>query len=160
MRKLNRLEILASLAATALTGVGLYIAFSSDPKPLSLLADDAAVVSRGQVVYAKECASCHGENLEGQPNWQEQMENGKLPAPPHDETGHTWHHDDQTLIDLTKRGPAAIVGNDYKTDMPGFGDRLSDHEIVAALSFIKSRWPEEIRKRQDMRNANSQAARE
>ena len=36
----------------------------------------------------------------------------------------------------------------YRTTMVGFGDRLSDEEIWAALAFIKSRWPETVRRRQ------------
>jgi len=51
-------------------------------------------VALGQQVYAARCASCHGANLEGQPNWQQELPTGGLPAPPHDETGHTWHHND------------------------------------------------------------------
>ncbi|MGA1161369.1 MAG: c-type cytochrome, partial [Burkholderiaceae bacterium] len=52
---------------------------------------DNAVVLRGEVVYANNCARCHGVNLEGEANWRVRLPNGKLPAPPHDETGHTWH---------------------------------------------------------------------
>lgn len=32
--------------------------------------------------------------------------------------------------------------------MPGFGDELSDDEILAVIEFIKSTWPAEIRQRQ------------
>ena len=49
----------------------------------------------GQKVYGEYCASCHGANLEGQPDWKRRLENGRMPAPPHDESGHTWHHSDQ-----------------------------------------------------------------
>ena len=41
--------------------------------------------------YQEYCASCHGVNLEGQANWRSRNQDGTLPAPPHDETGHTWH---------------------------------------------------------------------
>ena len=73
---------------------------------------------------------------------------GLLPAPPHDATGHTWHHPDQQLFAITKYGTAALVGREYRTTMGGFGDVLDDHEIRDVLAFIKSRWPEEIRRRQ------------
>jgi mono/diheme cytochrome c family protein len=36
--------------------------------------------------------------------------------------------------------------------MPAFEDVLDDADIVAVLSFIKSTWPEEIRKRHDRMN--------
>ncbi|WP_319529063.1 cytochrome c [uncultured Cohaesibacter sp.] len=116
--------------------------------------DDAQVVALGKVVYAEQCASCHGDNLEGQPDWQRRNAEGRLPAPPHDETGHTWHHADELLFGITKLGLAEI-GNmpGYETDMPVYKDVLSDDEIIAVLSYIKSTWPEEIRKMHDHRNA-------
>jgi len=33
--------------------------------------------------------------------------------------------------------------------MPAFRDKLSDDDIRAVLAFIKSRWPPEIRHRQE-----------
>ena len=56
-------------------------------------------LDRGQALYADSCAACHGANLEGQPDWRVPGADGILPAPPHDETGHTWHHDNQLLFD-------------------------------------------------------------
>src|SRR3712207_630865 len=53
---------------------------------------NAAQVALGRQVYAANCASCHGANLEGQPNWQQDLPAGGRPAPPHDASGHTWHH--------------------------------------------------------------------
>jgi mono/diheme cytochrome c family protein len=49
------------------------------------------------------------------------------------------------LFRVTKEGPAAVVGNGYESDMPGFGDVLSDDEIHAVLAYIKSTWPERER---------------
>jgi mono/diheme cytochrome c family protein len=81
-----------------------------------------------------------------------------LPAPPHDETGHTWHHPDDQLFAITKFGPAAVAGlNDYQTDMPVFEGVLSDEEISAALAYIKSTWPAEIRARHDDINRRNQS---
>jgi hypothetical protein len=65
---------------------------------------DPAQVALGQKVYARHCAACHGANLEGQPNWRERLSNGKLPAPPHDDSGHTWHHPGEVLIGITRSG--------------------------------------------------------
>lgn len=119
---------------------------------VELQPEDLAVISRGRDVYLGHCSSCHGLNLEGQPNWQSPLATGRMPAPPHDETGHTWHHPDWLLFDLVKRGTTAVVGGDYASDMPGYKDTLSDSDIIAALSFIKSEWPEEIRKTHDRIN--------
>lgn len=109
--------------------------------------NDAAQVAQGKAVYAEQCASCHGAQLEGQPNWQSRKPDGRLPAPPHDASGHTWHHPDADLFKITKQGIAAFAPAGYESDMPAFGGVLSDSEIWAVLAFIKSSWPEETRRR-------------
>nr|WP_246805130.1 cytochrome c [Mesorhizobium mediterraneum] len=115
--------------------------------------DDARVIARGEAVYVAHCASCHGKNLEGQPGWKAQDKDGFLPAPPHDESGHTWHHPDTLLFRITKLGVAEAANlKDYKTRMPAFGGILTDADIIAALSYIKSRWPDDMRRRHDELN--------
>lgn len=76
------------------------------------------------------------------------LPSGRMPAPPHDASGHTWHHPDDVLFRITKEGPAAVVGRGYQSDMPGFGNVMSDEEIHSVLAFIKSTWPEEERRYQ------------
>ena len=109
---------------------------------------NAQLVALGEILYQQHCASCHGAELEGQPNWKLRDENGFLPAPPHDETGHTWHHPDKQLFEITKIGTEAFVGMGYKSNMIGFEDQLDDSEIWAILSFIKSQWSPRIQKAQ------------
>lgn len=116
---------------------------------VALRPGDPTIVAVGRGVYGRACASCHGERLEGQANWQERKPDGRLPAPPHDPSGHTWHHPDEQLFLLTKHGPAALIGNGYQSDMPAYEGVLTDAEIVAVLSYIKSTWPAEIRARHD-----------
>ena len=102
---------------------------------------DKVKVALGGKLYAQHCAACHGPKLEGQPNWRRPMPTGRLPAPPHDESGHTWHHPDSVLFEITKRGlvpPYAPKG--YESDMPAFGEKLTDEEIWAVLAYIKSHW--------------------
>ena len=107
-------------------------------------------LARGKPVYDRHCASCHGARLEGQPNWQEKLPTGRMPAPPHDASGHTWHHPDSMLFGMTKLGliPGKYAPPKYESDMPAFGGVLSDDEIWAVLAYIKSSWPREIRKAQ------------
>jgi len=121
-------------------------------------ADDPELVSLGERVYAAQCAACHGADLEGQPAWRVRRADGRLPAPPHDESGHTWHHSDQQLFALTKFGPAALAGGTYESDMPGFAEVLTDREIVAVLAYIKSRWPARARTRQAEIDARARSA--
>ena len=106
--------------------------------------ENPAIVAAGRTIYDEACASCHGANLEGQPDWRTRDAEGYLPAPPHDATGHTWHHPDTQLIDLTTRGVEAVVGGGYKSQMMGFGDVLTEDEILAVLSYIKSTWPARV----------------
>ena len=109
----------------------------------------------GYGVYLKNCASCHGIKLEGQKNWRSRDAAGYLPAPPHDETGHTWHHSDRYLFNMTKYGIEKIIGKTYPNNMPAYERLLSDNEIIAVLSYIKSTWPKNIRKRHDQINARA-----
>ncbi len=102
-------------------------------------------VGLGATIYAEACASCHGANLEGQPDWMSRLPSGRMPAPPHDASGHTWHHPDEILFRLVKEGVSAIVGKGYQSDMPAFAGVLSDEDIRAVLAFIKSTWPERER---------------
>jgi mono/diheme cytochrome c family protein len=110
--------------------------------------DDPAQVAQGQAIYASHCARCHGANLEGQPNWQERLPNGRLPVPPHDASGHTWHHPDSVIFDLTKYGLGPYAPAGYESDMPAFEGLLTDADIAAVLAYIKSRWPENVRRGQ------------
>ena len=113
-------------------------------------------VTAGQGIYAENCASCHGAKLEGQPDWQSPDENGVLPAPPHDQTGHTWHHDNATLFDYTKLGGAGALAQrgitGFASGMPGFAANLSDEEIWTVLAYIHSTWPARIQQNHAMRN--------
>jgi mono/diheme cytochrome c family protein len=115
--------------------------------------NNAEQVAVGQTVYAQHCAVCHGANLEGQPAWQKRLPSGSFPAPPHDATGHTWHHPDQYLFEATKYGGQRSAPPGYQSAMQGFENVLSDAEIWAVLAFIKSSWPPAIRAQQERLNA-------
>ena len=141
-RLLPRLVMAAGLAVVV---ASLLVQWRSTPE---IVADpgDATQVAAGEELYREHCASCHGHHLQGQPDWQKPLSNGRMPAPPHDQSGHTWHHPDRLLFDIIRDGmvpPQAPPG--YESDMPAFGERLSDADIAAVLAFIKSRWPQKIR---------------
>jgi mono/diheme cytochrome c family protein len=112
------------------------------PQGLTFLGEPVTTeqIALGKGVYVESCASCHGAKLEGQPDWRRRLPNGRMPAPPHDATGHTWHHSDQALFTITKLGVGAIVAG-YESDMPAFEGRLTDAEIAAVLGYVKSTWP-------------------
>lgn len=111
---------------------------------------------RGAELYRNTCAACHGANLEGQPDWQVPGPDGILPAPPHDETGHTWHHDNVLLFDYTRLGGQAALAmrgiTGFQSGMPAFAGTLSDAEIWDVLAYIRSTWPQPVRDVQAARN--------
>ena len=112
-------------------------------------------IAAGAALYAQHCAACHGADLEGAPDWKTPGPDGVYPAPPHDATGHTWHHSNADLFDYTKLGGQAVVERmgltSFTSGMPGFGTTLTDDQIWDVLAFIASTWPE--------REAEIQAAR-
>jgi mono/diheme cytochrome c family protein len=134
----------ACLRLSALVLGCLLIACDSTPAGEDPRADprNANLVTTGSKVYAAHCAACHGAKLEGHPDWRERLPNGRLPAPPHDESGHTWHHPDDILFGITKHGlvPGKYAPLDYQSDMPAFAGKLSDDEIWAVLAYIKTHW--------------------
>ena len=140
-----------SIFGAAVAAMALML--SSDP--VRAFFHDEPDIEGGRAVYAARCASCHGANLEGQPDWQSAREDGTYPAPPHDETGHTWHHGDAMLLDYIRRGGQAVLddmGVDFTSGMPGFGDELTEEDIEAVLDYIQSTWPDRIRAAQSDRS--------
>ncbi len=154
MRRGGRTKILGMVIGGLLFGGGylIYERLHTAEPP----APDPAQLALGGSLYGAHCAACHGAELEGQANWRQRDPEGLLPAPPHDETGHTWHHPDRQLFEITKLGTAALIGPDYQTAMGAFAEVLSDDEIRAVLAYIKSRWPENIRARQAEVTARSE----
>ena len=138
-------------AGHALTEMSVVIGVAGCTADDPLQADprNASQVASGKALYERHCASCHGANLEGQPAWRTRLPTGRMPAPPHDDSGHTWHHADDILFGITKSGLAPPYGPPgYQSDMPAFGSTLSDREIWDVLAYIKSRWSPRAREAQ------------
>tara|TARA_S200000501_G_scaffold347988_1_gene362832 strand:+ start:44 stop:538 length:495 start_codon:yes stop_codon:yes gene_type:complete len=162
---LNKSEVklmpLFLFAAGILLGAGVIFYLSPPVNKaeavIYLQHKDSAIVDLGKAVYAKHCASCHGVVLEGEANWRQRDSEGYLPAPPHDETGHTWHHPDSYLFLMTKYGIEEMIGRSYPNNMPAYEDKLSDDEIIAALSYIKSTWSGRIQRQHDQINARAKS---
>lgn len=158
LKSLNRRQVKSLPALLFLLAAGLVVDSVHAQQP-NQTADptDKKQVQRGRLIYKRFCSLCHGVNLEGQANWRIRKPDGKLPAPPHDESGHTWHHPDDMLFGIIKQGlvpPNAPL--DYKSDMPAWGGTLKDEDIWAVLAYIKSRWPAETRRLQEDINRDAQ----
>jgi mono/diheme cytochrome c family protein len=151
----NARSFVGGIVAVILLIAGSPSSLIASDEPAKPDPDDPALIARGRAVYGQHCASCHGTNLEGQPNWRKRLPNGRLPAPPHDATGHTWHHSDKQLFDMVKSGTAGMMPG-YESDMPAYRDTLSDTDIWAVISFIESTWPPNIRERQQRMSRQKQ----
>lgn len=147
-----RLALLTVLLVLTVSAALAYMFLRADPDR-RLRPEVQALLRQGAEIYVQNCAACHGASLEGEPDWQSGNPDGTLKAPPHDASGHTWHHPDELLFRITKYGTAKAVGLEgFMSNMPAFEGVLSDEEIFAVLFWIKSQWPEEIRERHDAFN--------
>ena len=144
----SRIPIVGLAIVVFATTVGIYAVLDRGKTVAATDPSNTELVELGERIYREACVACHGVNLEGQLNWRVRNTDGTLPAPPHDKSGHTWHHPDQELFKYTKFGGAPIAPPGFKSAMPGFVNSLTDREIWAVLSFIKSHWPEREREHQ------------
>lgn len=144
------LALLLILAACSSGTVQTTAAPASIPRPTAppLPRLDLETVKLGARVYQNSCASCHGADGEGEPDWKTPKPDGTYPAPPHDASGHTWHHGDGLLYQIIQDGGASLDVPGFKSNMPAFGSALSDAEMRAVLEYLKSTWPEQVRQTQ------------
>src|SRR5690606_16130516 len=138
--------ILGVAGALLAGGAALLYNAGRDAGPAFIDPSDDMLVVKGKAIYANNCAACHGEALQGQPNWRERLPNGRLPAPPHAKTGHPWHQPGALRFDMGKNGLVAgnTAARGYESDMPAYAGILTDEEIVAVLDYINSDWPPRV----------------
>lgn len=142
--------LLLGLAGFATGTVYAMYSTSAAAKNSFLQWNDPIVTSAGRTLYSTNCASCHG--MPDRMAAQVIDASGKAP-PLHDASGHTWQHPDYALFRLVRDGIA--VANCAPIDpelMPKFKGIVTDTELVAILSYIKSTWPEAVRSDHDQVN--------
>lgn len=137
----------AMLAIMLFFGVVVLTNTLSHPRSAPPTTTQMQSSTNGQVLYIQYCAACHGANLQGQSNWQTARADGSYPAPPHDASGHTWHHTDAYLIAITLQGGAAVTGTTTNA-MPAFANQLTPADAKAIIDYIKSTWPADVRAQQ------------
>jgi len=95
-------------------------------------------ISFGQNIFINNCAVCHGDKAQGLvKDWKQTLADGGYPAPPLNGTAHAWHHPLRSLLRTTQNGGIPLGGT-----MPGFKDKLSQSEQLAAIAYFQSLWPE------------------
>jgi mono/diheme cytochrome c family protein len=136
-----RLGLRPTLAGMAV-GSLVLVACSGTPPPTPTPASTVAThgqetsaetVDTGAELYATHCQVCHGDR-EGTGTSQG--------APPHNESGHTWHHADAQLKDWIINGKLGFG------PMPAFEGKLTEPEADAILAYIKTWWAPEQRQTQ------------
>ena len=151
-RWLSQRNLIVVFAIVCMLAVGVLVARTSSrsvaPNVDRADAANTALVARGRQVYATRCASCHGGDLQGEPGWPQPRANGSLPIAPLDQNGAAWQHDDQWLFTTIKLGGQATAQPGSTSLMPAFDGGLSDADIWAVISYIKSTWPEHIQQAQ------------
>ena len=146
-------KILVIFVVVLLLALGGFFYFMTKSQPVAEIKqiDDEvlyAQIQLGSQLYATNCASCHGEQLQGNPKWNITTdEDGDNLPPPLNGTGHTWHHSPEQLFNIIKYG-LKIYNEGYKGKMQGNPD-LSDEDVWSILAYIKYVWPESIRQKYD-----------
>lgn len=100
---------------------------------------DSSKVVLGRKLFVQNCASCHGSQAEGAPQWSTPGADGKYPPPPLNGTAHTWHHPTAALKQTIRDGTIKIGGK-----MPPWGGKVSDKDMGAIIAWFQSLWPDEI----------------
>ena len=111
----------------------------AQPKNLAARKLDPEKIKRGEAVYRKNCANCHGPNGEATPGWRNPGADGKYPPPPLDGSAHAWHHSTETLEEMIRKGSPGGAGG-----MPAWDGKLTNQEIDDVIVWIKSLWPDDV----------------
>ncbi len=133
-----------SVIAFGLVACGGQSGTRATPVP-PLPALDSDQVERGREIYQRDCATCHGVQAQGAVNWLTPGSDGLYPPPPHDDTGHSWHHSDRVLYEIIRDGMADPLKPESPLRMPAWAGKLTDAEIRAVIEYFKSLWSEDHR---------------
>jgi mono/diheme cytochrome c family protein len=125
---------------------------SSPPRASSALpnTESSLLISLGKTVYDKNCASCHGTQGEGKPpHWPPLANNQSIEM--------------QSAVNpirmvLNGGYPPGTKGNPMPYGMPPFAGLLSDNEVAAVVSYIRTAWgnrgtPVSAREANELRSA-------
>lgn len=138
-----KIKLCKTLVSGALVFFGIAMA---DEKPSG---SDDETLSQGRALYEQYCASCHGQEGQGQPDWNQKNDRGELPAPPHDPEGHTWKHSDRMLYNIVAEGWRDPWNETDRKTMPAFKDILTPTEIRSVIEYLKTMWTPEQRQHQE-----------
>jgi mono/diheme cytochrome c family protein len=147
-RLLNQRNMMIGFVLVCLLALAVFVIRSGSRSPIASTdhanVTSAELVAQGKQVYLTRCASCHGSDLKGEQGWPQRRPTGVMPAAPLDQSGQAWQRDDQWLFTTIKHGGQATASSGSTSYMPAFGGGLTDADIWAVISYIKSTWPKHI----------------
>lgn len=121
---------LQHLASGDVRAISAYLAtLPKTDLPAHAIAASEPVLRQGEKIYAKQCASCHGEQGEGAPRAYPRLaRQGNI------DTGNA--------VRMVFQGGYApsTAGNPRPYGMPPFSGLLSDGEVAAVISYINRSW--------------------
>ncbi|WFU77305.1 cytochrome c [Bradyrhizobium sp. CIAT3101] len=149
----NSLQYLNDADTKAMAVYLKGIAEGSSPPPTSTAlpnTESSLLISLGKTVYDKNCASCHGAQGEGKPpHWPPLANNQSIEM--------------QSAVNpirmvLNGGYPPGTKGNPMPYGMPPFAGLLSDNEVAAVVSYIRTAWgnrgtPVSAREANELRSA-------
>ncbi|HET9662394.1 MAG TPA: copper resistance protein CopC [Thermomicrobiales bacterium] len=127
-----RMESAGLGAVAAVLGVMLMAqgriepAVGYDPGLVNPVAATSDSVTRGGTLFQANCVSCHGTGGQG----DGPLADGMFPKPADFSAAHTRVHPDGQLFDWIQNGKEG-------TDMPAFGDDLTDEQIWDLINYIQ-----------------------
>jgi mono/diheme cytochrome c family protein len=117
------------LLATAFAVILLATTIALDAGSRSV----AAAAPDGKTLFNTNCSTCHQENGQGQPNV----------FPPLAGNTEVTAKDPTQIIGYVLHGissPKAVMGKPYAGGMPPWKGTLSNAEIAAILTYVRSAW--------------------
>ena len=100
---------------------------------------EASFAAQGKPLYERNCATCHGPQGQGDPNWRQKNADGSFKPPPLNGTAHTWHHPAGDLMATIMNGSSPGTGN-----MPAWRDILTPKQVASIIAYFQEFWPDEI----------------
>jgi len=98
-------------------------------------APNPEAVERGLALFESNCQQCHQLGGVGEHVPPGLRHPDFIPAIPLNEDSHAWHHGDEQLVQIIRRG---------NTRMPAFDKVLSEPQLRDLVAYMKSLWSPRI----------------
>lgn len=97
-----------------------------------MVAAGGASAAAGEKVYTTNCSSCHQANGKGQPGVFPPLDGNPTVTGPAAEV--------ISIVKNGKSGKITVNGTSYNGQMPAWKGTLSDGDIAAVVTYIRSAW--------------------